>query len=198
MPPIAGPTKLAVSLTDPSSPPARTSRLSSSPTSEASTRDCDELYAGKNAPTANATATITGNESNPVQRNVGMSAMIGAQTMSARSIVRRGPSAVATRPLGMPRSVIPRKPAAMTVPIRAGDPVVTRTNHGRATAVTSEPVVETTSARRSPTIGRFRAPSITEAGSCRVRPQPDPPSHEANRFAGESLLVFATPSSAHS
>jgi len=69
-------------------------------------------------------------------------------------MVRRGRSAVAARPLGIPSSAIPANSAAITTPMRAGELVVTSTNQGRATAAISEPVVETTSARNSAASGR--------------------------------------------
>ena len=49
---------------------------------------------------------------------------------------------------------MPTNSAASTAPIRVGEPVDTSTNQGSATAVISVPVVEMTSAARSPANGR--------------------------------------------
>jgi hypothetical protein len=49
----------------------------------------------------------------------------------------------------MPRIAIGAISAASTRLVLAAEPVVTRTNHGRATKVIDVPLVETASARRS-------------------------------------------------
>ena len=163
-PPTAGPTKLAVSFTEPRRPPTRVMRTSSSPTSPASTRSWEEAYAGKNAPMPKPTTRSTGNDSAPAQCSTGISATSGARARSDASIARRGPSAVAARPLGTPSTVIPANSAAMTAPIRTGEPVVTSTNHGRAIAAISVPVVETTSATNRATSDRRELPTRRMAG----------------------------------
>ena len=88
-----------------------------------------------------------------------------ARTRSEASINRRGPSQVATRPPSSPSTVSPTNSAASTAPIRAGDPVVTSTNQGSATAVISVPVVEMTSASTSPVNGRRVDEGVLTAGA---------------------------------
>src|SRR5262249_49352418 len=153
-PPNAGPTKLAVSFTDPSNPPTRVSRSSSSPTMPASTSRCDDEYAGKNAPTAKPTTSTSGQDSTPAQYAIGIRPTRTARIRSEASIIRRGPSTVAARPPQSPRTDMPTNSAASTAPIRVGEPVATRMNQGSATAVISVPVVETTSAANSPPSAR--------------------------------------------
>jgi hypothetical protein len=164
-PPSAGPTVLAVSFTAPRRPPARVNRSSSSPVIAASRRRCDDEYAGKNAPTRRPITSRRGNDSVPAQKSSGTDPTSTARAKSEKIIMRRGPRNVATGPPHSPRSEMPTNSAARTAPMRVGDPVDTRTNHGSAIAVISVPVVETTSARNSPI--RERAPA-----SARRRAEP--------------------------
>src|SRR6185369_17888407 len=114
----------------------------------------DDWKAGKNPPTTNPMPRITGNDSRPSHDNNGIAAMRTARVRSEPSISRRGPTAVATRAPTRPSTVRPTNSAASTTPIRAGEPVVTRTNQGNAIAVISVPAVEMTSAAISPATGR--------------------------------------------
>src|SRR4051794_23477290 len=158
-PPRAGPTKLAVSLTEFSTPPARVRLSSSSPASSASTNRCDAEYAGKNPPTRNAMVTMTARGSAPSKARTGTAATRQARARSETSIIRRAPKTVAMRPPHRPSSAIPKNSAASTAPMRAADPVETRTSHGSATAVISVPIVEIRSAASSPL--RPRATGLT-------------------------------------
>src|SRR4051794_29762164 len=158
-PPRAGPTKLAVSLTEFSTPPARVRLSSSSPAISASTNRCDDEYAGKNPPTRNAMVTMTARGSAPSKARTGTEATRQARARSETSIIRRAPKTVAMRPPHRPSSAIPKNSAASTAPMRAADPVETRTSHGSATAVISVPIVEIRSAASSPL--RPRATGLT-------------------------------------
>jgi hypothetical protein len=84
-----------------------------------------------------------------------MTSSSGPRAASERSIVRFAPRRAISEPAGMPKTAIGSISAARTQPIRAVEPVVTRTNHGRATNVIEEPVSETSSAVRSPSSERF-------------------------------------------
>jgi hypothetical protein len=72
------------------------------------------------------------------------------------SIVRFAPRRAITVPLGMPSRPTGTSSAARTQPILAVEPVVIRTNHGRATKVMADPVSETSSATRTAPRLRFR------------------------------------------
>ena len=76
--------------------------------------------------------------------------MSGPRAASEMSIVRLAPSRAISEPAGMPKIAIGSISAARTQPIFAVEPVVARTNHGRATNVIEEPVSETSSAVMSP------------------------------------------------
>ena len=84
-----------------------------------------------------------------------MTSISGPRAASQISIVLFEPSFEITVPAGMPKSAIGSISAARTQPIFAVDPVVARTNHGRATNVIDEPVSETSSAEIKPTSERF-------------------------------------------
>jgi len=84
-----------------------------------------------------------------VQCKTGTSTISGIRSASDTSIVVRAPSRPTSEPLGMPKSAIGTTSAARTTLMRVGDPLVTSTNHGRATNVMAVPVLETTSAARS-------------------------------------------------
>ncbi len=73
----------------------------------------------------------------------------GARARSDASIVVREPNRWTSVPLGMPSTAIGRICTARTTLIFAGDPVVTRTNHGSARYVIREPSVEISSADTS-------------------------------------------------
>ncbi len=64
-------------------------------------------------------------------------------------MVSRAPNRVTSVPLGTPSSAVGRSSTARTMPIFAGDPVVTSTNHGSARNVICEPARETSSAASS-------------------------------------------------
>ena len=66
---------------------------------------------------------------------------------SAASIVRRAPSLCSTAPAGSPAAVTPTSSAIITTVMRAGEWVVTSTNHGSASHVIWVPVVEMISAK---------------------------------------------------
>jgi hypothetical protein len=91
-----------------------------------------------------------------VQCSAGIANMIGAGTPSASSIARRAPMRASRLPPGSPKIATPATAAAITKPIRAGEPVVTSTNHGSASQVICEPVVEIVSATSSASSLRSR------------------------------------------
>ena len=64
------------------------------------------------------------------------------RSRSEAAIVRRAPSAARTAPLGIPSSATGSSWIASTSPIRAGEPVVTSTNHGSDHCHVVEPVSE--------------------------------------------------------
>src|SRR6266542_2430239 len=68
---------------------------------------------------------------------------------SSPSSSGRAPSLASRLPPGKPKSAAPATSAAATNPVRAGEPVVTRTNQGSASHIICDPVVETTSAASS-------------------------------------------------
>src|SRR5579862_4580645 len=84
-----------------------------------------------------------------------MIAISGARSASETSIDVRAPSRAITDPPGIEKSAIGRISAARTMLILVAEPVVTRTNHGRATKVMALPVLETASAVRSAGSVRF-------------------------------------------
>ena len=93
----------------------------------------------------NATSTSrSGKLSQPSSCRSGIEAISGARARSATSIVRRAPQRAMTAPDGMPRIAIGASSAASTMPIRVGEPVVARTNHGSARNVICEPSDEMT------------------------------------------------------
>src|SRR3954447_14027997 len=70
---------------------------------------------------------------------------------------------------------MPANSAAITSPMRAGEPVVISTNHGRAMAAISDPVVETTSATNSAVSGRATfGGSLTAVGVYGAPPASQP------------------------
>src|SRR5947207_3304535 len=104
---------------------------------------------------------------------------------SETSIIRRDPSTVAAFPPQSPRIDIPTNSAASTAPIRVGDPVDTRTNHGSAMAVISVPVVEMTSAANNPANGRpTPATVVTAAERSPHRATSTPISEQPPRLRG--------------
>src|SRR5207302_3569889 len=72
------------------------------------------------------------------------------------SMVRLEPSRARTRPLGSPASAYAATSLATTKLICLAEPVVVRTNHGRASAVILLPVVEIDSPRRRASSRRSR------------------------------------------
>ena len=91
----------------------------------------------------------------PVHFRIGSTISSGPRQASAISIVRLAPSRATSEPDGIPKIAIGSISAASTQPIFAIEPVVTRTNHGRATKVIAEPVNETSSATTSPSRERL-------------------------------------------
>ena len=65
-------------------------------------------------------------------------------------------------PPGRPQSATPSASAASTRPIRPAEPVVESTNHGSASQVIIDPVVETTSAASRAVSPRFRSIATRE------------------------------------
>src|SRR3954463_3306058 len=108
-----------------------------------------------------------------------MSSSSGARMPSAVSIARRAPRTWAARPAGSPSSATPANSAASTPAIRAGEPVLTRTNHGNATADISLPSVDAASAappaRLPPAGGGGAPPRHSGDPGGLAPPRPPPP-----------------------
>ena len=110
----------------------------------------DAKYGAAKTPIAKAVPSSAPNERCPVWWRIGSTSRSGPRAASEMSIVRFAPIRAMSEPAGMPTIAIGSISAARTHPILAVEPVVTRTNHGRATNVIEEPVSETSSAVRSP------------------------------------------------
>ncbi len=89
-----------------------------------------------------------------------MTSISGPRAASQMSIVFLAPSFAITVPAGMPKIAIGSISAARTQPTFAVEPVVARTNHGRATNVIAVPVSEMSSAATSPMSERFLSTAI--------------------------------------
>src|SRR5919198_6365321 len=103
-------------------------------------------YGPKKPPAAKTRASSSGNESAPAQWRSGIASTSGPRAQSASSMARRAPIRARRLPPGSPKIAVAATSAPITNPIRAGEPVVTSTNHGSASQVICEPVVETVSA----------------------------------------------------
>ena len=113
-----------------------------------------------------SSATSTSSSSKlktPAEWRSGIDTRIGPRAASAMSMVVREPSRWTTEPLGMPSIAIGRISAARTRLIFAGDPVVTRTNHGSARYVIRVPRTETVSATTSAETAVFFTPVAAES-----------------------------------
>src|SRR5438477_5377467 len=115
---------------------------------------------------------------------------------SETSIIRRDPSTVAAFPPQSPRIDIPTNSAASTAPIRVGDPVDTRTNHGSAMAVISVPVVEMTSAANNPANGRPTPATVVTAAERSPHPATSTPIFRAAPSSGAYRPYRAGPDTA--
>ncbi len=101
------------------------------------------------APTANATAAMSPNDRTPAQWQSGITSISGPRQASQSSIVRRAPSLFSTRTPKKPASAMPIASNAITTLICVAEPLVVRTNHGRAIQVICAPLVEIVSAASS-------------------------------------------------
>ena len=84
-----------------------------------------------------------------------MTATVGARRASQTSIVLRAPSRFTRLPLWIPKAAKPTASAPMTTLVRVAEPVVVRTNQGRASQVICAPVTEITCAPSSALMGRL-------------------------------------------
>ncbi len=136
--------------------------VTSSPTSSGRITRWEAAYGGMNAPIAATIPSSTPNDSRPAEYSSGSAMISGARAKSAANIAVREPKRWTSDPLGTPRIAIGRICTARTTLIFAAEPVVTKTNHGRARYVIREPSVEISSARTSaPTARLFTCmPSI--------------------------------------
>src|SRR4051794_15579384 len=89
--------------------------------------------------------------------------MTGPRTASQSIIMRRAPMRASSFPPGTAPTPTPISSAATTRLMRAAEPDVSSTNHGSASQVICDPVVDTTSAASSAASERFR--SIVLAGN---------------------------------
>ncbi len=112
---------------------ADATRRSSSPTTSGTTRREDEKYGAVKQPTANDAASRAGKDRCPVQCRIGITSISGPRAASETSIVRFAPSRAIREPAGIPSSPTGAISAARTQPIFPVEPVVARTNQGRAT-----------------------------------------------------------------
>ena len=136
-------------------------RVSSSPTSSGRIVRCAAKYGGAKAPRSATIASSSQKWRIPAAYSSGIDARMGARAKSATSIVVLEPSRCTSEPLGTPRIAIGRSSAARTRLILLGEPVVTRTNHGRARYVMRVPSTEIVSARTSAlTARRFTGISL--------------------------------------
>ena len=95
--------------------------------------------------------------STPAAWRIGIEASSGARARSQMSIVRRVPSRAAIAPPQKPSTAIGTISAMITHVMRCGDPVVRRTNHGRAIHVICVPREDAISAARSAETRRSRS-----------------------------------------
>ena len=102
------------------------------------------------------TTSTQPNDRFPVQFRIGSTISSGPRAASEMTIVFFAPIRAISAPDGIPNSAIGTISAAITQPIFAIEPVVTRTNQGSATNVIEEPVSETSSATTRPISERFR------------------------------------------
>src|SRR3954451_16078050 len=93
-----------------------------------------------------------------------MARMTGPRTASQSIIARRAPIRAISLPPGTAPSPTPISSAATTRLMRVADPDVSSTNHGRASQVICDPVVETTSAASSAASERFRSIVLARDG----------------------------------
>ncbi len=148
-PAIAGPSIAASALPPSIELFACDIRRSSSPTSSGRIVRCDAKYGGMKQPSNATRPSRRPKLSTPAECRSGIDARIGARARSETSIVVREPSRWTTTPLGMPSTAIGRISAARTSVILLGEPVVTRTNHGKARYVMRVPSTEIVSAATS-------------------------------------------------
>jgi hypothetical protein len=138
---------------------------SSSPTSSGRITRCEEKYGARKQPIPNTIASRSGKLRSPAPCSTGRLTISGTRAMSPINIVRRAPRCDTSVPLGMPRSATGNSSTARTTPMRVGDPVVTRTNQGRARNVICEPSDETLSATIS-----ARSPGLRNIADEAIRP----------------------------
>src|SRR5215210_2574577 len=172
---------------------ARPTTRSSSPRSSGTITFWAAKYGALSAPSANATTSKTGNASPPVQWRTGITSMIGARAPSQRIIVLRAPSRARNRPPGSPSSARPTISAAITKLVCVAEPVVTSTNHGRASHVICDPVVDTISAASSATTERCPNSSRRLTGHPPDERVEFPPRARANGERRSRQVLLAQP-----
>ena len=117
---------------------------------------CDAKYGALKQPKSATSTSSTGNDSRPAAWRIGSDTISGTRARSATSMVDLAPIRETTVPRGTPSSATGASSNARTIPIFAGECVVTSTNHGSATFVIAEPTRETSSATRSASSPRLR------------------------------------------